>query len=215
MNGGGTIRRLLCGVRSRAVGCALQGYAADMTSHAERSPVAGALAGAVAGMAGAWVMDRAQSLLSRAIGDNPSDARDDWTDSQGGQRARAYVQRGEASEPATMVATAKLSRVLTGAMPSKSQRWWGGVGLHYAFGAGVGALYGAIAEGAPVVTRAAGLPYGTAVWLAAENVMAPAMGVSPPPTRSSPRLHLHALFAHLAFGFATETVRRVLRPRHR
>jgi putative membrane protein len=156
-------------------------------------------------------MDRAQSLLSRAIGDYPSDARDDWTDSQGGQRSRAYVQRGQQSEPATMVATAKASRALTGATPTKRQRWWGGVGLHYAFGAGVGAAYGALAERAPAVTRAAGLPYGVVVWLAAENVMAPAMGVSPPPTQSSPRLHLHALAAHLAFGLATESVRRCLR----
>jgi uncharacterized membrane protein YagU involved in acid resistance len=181
-------------------------------SDSRNSMIKGALAGAMAGMVGAWAMDRTQSLLSRAIGDNPSGARDEWTDSQGGQRSRADVQRGQTHEPATMVAAAKASRAITGRAPTKRQRWWGGVGLHYAFGAGVGAVYGALAERAAVITRGAGLPYGTAVWLAAENVMAPAMGVSPPPAQSSPRLHLHALFAHLAFGCSAELVRKLLRP---
>src|SRR5690606_4982137 len=119
--------------------------------------VQGALAGAIGGVVAAWAMDRAQSAFSQAIGDNPSEARDEDTRSQGGQRSRAHVQRGERSEPATMVATTKAARALTGERPGRQARWWGGVGLHYAFGAGVGAVYGALAEAAPIITRGAGL----------------------------------------------------------
>lgn len=54
--------------------------------------------------------------------------------------------------------------------------------LHYAFGAATGAAYGAAAEVLPSLTAGAGFPFGGAVWLAADEVVTPALGLSKKPT---------------------------------
>jgi putative membrane protein len=83
--------------------------------------------------------------------------------------------------------------------------------VHYAFGAGVGALYGGTAAIAPRVTVAAGLPLGIAVWLGAHVVAVPALGLAEPPTRRPRSQEARELLLHLVYGVVTETVRRLAR----
>jgi putative membrane protein len=86
-----------------------------------------------------------------------------------------------------------------------------GPALHYGFGALTGAVYGALAELVPAVTWGAGAPFGTAVWLGADEVTVPALGLSGPPWESPPSVHARALGAHLVYGLTTEGVRRLAR----
>jgi putative membrane protein len=58
--------------------------------------------------------------------------------------------------------------------------------VHYAFGAGVGGLYGGLATVMPRLTLAFGLPFGVAVWLGAHVIMVPALGLAARPTRQPP-----------------------------
>ena len=85
--------------------------------------------------------------------------------------------------------------------------------MHYAFGGGMAALYGAAAEIAPRVTRDAGLPFGLTVWLGAHTIAVPALGLAPTITRSPARMEVVEFAAHLVYGAVTEVLRRLLRGR--
>ena len=83
--------------------------------------------------------------------------------------------------------------------------------VHYAFGAGVGGLYGGVAEVWPRVTAALGLPFGLSVWLGAHVIVVPALGLTAPPIRQPLSKEAPELFLHLVYGAVTEVVRRLVR----
>ena len=86
-----------------------------------------------------------------------------------------------------------------------------GTALHYAYGISTGGGYGALAELSPGVTAGAGLPMGALVWVAADEVMAPALGLSKSSAEYPPSVHAYALASHLVYGLTTELVRRGIR----
>ncbi len=78
-------------------------------------------------------------------------------------------------------------------------------------GATSGAIYGAMAELLPSVTLGAGLPFGTAVWLIADEATLPALGLAKSPTEVPVSKHAYALASHFVYGLTTDIVRRVVR----
>ena len=86
---------------------------------------------------------------------------------------------------------------------------------HFAFGAGAGALYGGMT--APVarlpmpVAMAAGLAFGTAVWLVSYQGWVPALGILPPASRDHPGRVATMVVAHWVFGAALAASARRLR----
>lgn len=74
-----------------------------------------------------------------------------------------------------------------------------------------GAMYGAMSELWPEAAVGAGLPFGAAVWLAADEIAVPALGLSKPATEYPLSKHAYALASHLVYGVTTEVVRRVVR----
>ena len=117
-------------------------------------------------------------------------------------------------EDATVRVADGMTRLMLGrSLPSDKKPLAGHV-VHYAFGASIGGLYGAVAAIVPRVTAAVGLPFGIAVWLGAHVVMVPALGLSAPPTRRPPVKEAAEFALHLVYGAVTELVRRFLyRPR--
>jgi hypothetical protein len=86
-----------------------------------------------------------------------------------------------------------------------------GVVFHYAMGTTSGALYGAVAELMPEVKAGAGLPFGVAVWLTADEGILPAAGLSKSPAEYPLSIHVYSLSSHLVYGLTTELVRRAVR----
>jgi uncharacterized membrane protein YagU involved in acid resistance len=82
--------------------------------------------------------------------------------------------------------------------------------VHYAFGMGVGSVYGTVAECAEWVAGGWGLPFGAAVWLGAHVIVVPALGLSEPVSRSSAPRETGEFTAHLVYGAVVECVRRFL-----
>lgn len=159
----------------------------------------GAFAGIVGGLVASWVMNQFQSGLSKVAQALAHD---------GGQ-----PQRGQSSddEDATMktaeaIAEAVLDRGLT-----RSEKQAAGPVVHYAFGSTVGAVYGAVAELAPGAAAAWGLPFGTTVWLGADEIAVPVLGLSKAPAEYPLSTHASALAAHLVYGLTTDLVRRGVR----
>jgi putative membrane protein len=84
-----------------------------------------------------------------------------------------------------------------------------GSAIHYAFGATMGALYGAAAAHDPRIRSGFGLAYGSAIFLAADELMLPALGLSRLWQKPA-RQHIFGLFSHWIYGAATEGIYRAL-----
>jgi uncharacterized membrane protein YagU involved in acid resistance len=149
----------------------------------------GILAGAVAGLVGAWVMSRFQERTQASI--------------PGGEETNeesATVKAGNA------VAQAVLDRPLTG-----SEKPAAAEAAHYGMGALSGAIYGGAVEILPVVKAGLGVPFGAVLWVIGDEMLVPYLGLAKPPTEYPFDTHADALAAHMVYGVATEVARRVVK----
>ena len=157
--------------------------------------VRGALAGFFGGLMAAGAMSLGHTVISGALS-KPDPASTD--------------EKAPKEEDATVkVASAVASRV--GYQLAETDKPKAGSLVHYAFGASVGAVYGALAEVAPIVKVGVGLAFGSAVWLGAHVIMVPALGLAKPPTQRPPAQEAQEFGLHLLYGLTTELVRRLLR----
>jgi uncharacterized membrane protein YagU involved in acid resistance len=162
----------------------------------------GIASGLVAGLAATWVMTRFQEAVppdafARLFGEEPEDREND-------------TEKAD-SRPATVEAAEEATTFLFDHELRDEEEEPAGTVVHYAFGAASGAAYGAAAELAPAVTAGAGLPFGVALWLAADEIGVPAAGLSEPPWEHPPSTHAYGLAAHLVYGLTAEIVRRLVR----
>jgi putative membrane protein len=156
-----------------------------------RSTLKGAVAGLVGGMAASWVMNQFQALIAKGSGESSGQ--------QGG------------GDDATMKAAELVSETVSDRHLSKEDKQTAGPVVHYLFGSSIGALYGALTEVAPQVGAASGLAFGAAVWLGADEIGVPALGLSKSPFEYPASTHASALASHLVYGLTTDLVRRAVR----
>jgi hypothetical protein len=175
----------------------------------------GLVAGAAGGLVASWVMNQFQALWSRKAHETerPHGAQ---ALQQGSPRhgvARALQERGQDRESDT--ATVRMARLVSedvfGHRLAESEKETAGAVAHYAMGATSGAIYGAAAELLPPATAGAGLPFGAAVWLIADELLVPALGLSKPAATYPLSTHAYAFASHLVFGVTTEMARRAVR----
>lgn len=152
----------------------------------------GAVAGLVGGIVATVVMGGFQSLLSALAEEEKK-------------------SKKKKEEPANVKAAAEISKAVFDHKLTKSEKEPAGEAMHYAMGATSGLIYGVAAEVAPVTTVGAGLPFGAAVWLVADDIVVPALGLSKPVTEFPLSTHAYALSSHLVYGLITEIVRRTVR----
>jgi uncharacterized membrane protein YagU involved in acid resistance len=118
---------------------------------------------------------------------------------------------GQSKPDDATVKVAAAATSLVGYRLGQAEKAPAGSVVHYAFGAVVGAVYGAAAEIVPMVSRAFGLPFGAAVWLGAHVVAVPALGLAESPVRQPATKEAEEFGLHLVYGAITELVRRLLR----
>ena len=84
--------------------------------------------------------------------------------------------------------------------------------VRHAFGTLIGGIYGATAEKVPQVKSGYGLPFGAAIFVGADEIAVPALGLSPKPfSETEPQEHAYALLSHFVYGATAEIVRRRVR----
>jgi putative membrane protein len=173
-------------------------------------PWQGVIAGALGGLAASWAMEQFQSRFSQATDDGVDEAQ-----RRSGHEARWSARSQDLlsgqTEPATAAAGNAAAVTAVGRPLTLGEEDAVGPFMHYAFGAAVGALYGAIAESRPGVTRLAGIPFGMGVWATADEVGVPAAGLSSPPWERPLRAHTYSVLSHAIYGLTTEAVRRFVR----
>ena len=178
-----------------------------------RSLINGALAGALAGVAGALAMNQFQRVAARA-----GEGREADDATVGLPRTGRGPQPAQAIGNASDDATAKVANVALSAvgysLTDPRAKQVAGEFVHLAFGAINGALYGLAAELDPRVTAAAGIPFGTSVWAVADEGIVPALGLSRGPREASASLLAYGLLSHCVYGVTTELVRKSIRGRY-
>jgi hypothetical protein len=148
-------------------------------------------------------MSEAQRLWTRIV------AGDGAPESAGGRHdARDWQERSE-DRNANELAAQALAGSLMGRRLTRQELGVAAPLLHYLFGAAMGATYGAYAEYRHTARSGAG--FGTTVWLMADEIAMPALGLSDSTARRPLEMHLQSLVAHLVYGTATEMTRRSLR----
>jgi hypothetical protein len=171
----------------------------------------GLAAGLAGGLVASWTMNQFQAAWSKATEgfEKPHGAQS--MQPSEGERPGESGQNKEQQDDATVKAARAISENILGHELTESEKRPAGAVVHYAFGTATGGLYGAVAELAPAVTSAAGLPFGAAFWLVADETAVPLLGLSEGPTKYPLSTHAYAFASHLVYGLTTEVVRRTLR----
>ncbi|HVF50953.1 MAG TPA: DUF1440 domain-containing protein [Pyrinomonadaceae bacterium] len=175
----------------------------------------GLAAGVVGGLVAAAVMNQFQALWSK-LAEGEERAHGAQSLQQGTpQHGVGRELQAEGKDAQEDDATERLANAISvdvfGHELTEREKDIAGVGFHYAMGATSGALYGAMAEFVPEVRAGAGLPFGAAVWLIADEGIVPAVGLSKSPTEYPLSIHVYSFASHLVFGLTAELVRRGVR----
>lgn len=144
--------------------------------------------GMVSGAAASWMMTKFQSQIS-SLFFNESEPKSAQPE----------------SAPATVNLADRLSERFRGRPVSDQHKSLAGQIAHYGFGTSLGGLYGAASSGFPQIRAGWGSLYGSMIFLGADEIMVPAMKLSPPPTQSPLRIHAYGFAAHLFYGICLES----------
>jgi putative membrane protein len=167
--------------------------------------------GIVAGMAGGLVASWIMNVFMEKTGPAIQGAME--TLNGAADRPGATEQQDDApKEDATMrAADAVVSTITGGRHLSFEEKQKGGPIVHYAFGAAMGGVYGALAEYSPAARAGFGTAFAGALFAGADLVAVPALNLSSS-SGDAPVSTLATPFAaHLVYGVATEGVRRIVR----
>jgi putative membrane protein len=174
-----------------------------------RRMLRGTLAGVAAGLAASWVMNVFMSSLGGKITESLMSDEDKL------QQQLKQQQKEQSSEPeedATMKAAEGIVHTVTrGQHLSHEEREKAGPIVHYAFGALVGGLYGALAECSDWTSVGFGTAFGTLLFVGADLIAVPAFGLGPSPTGQPASAQASPFAAHLVYGATTDLLRRAIR----
>ena len=173
------------------------------------SVLKGLVAGLAGGLIASWTMNQFQAAWTRmAEGSEKPHGAQSMQPTQGSQGDDEDTKE---QDDATVETAKVISKNVFGHELQESEKKPAGAAVHYAFGTVTGGFYGALAEVLPQVTMAAGLPFGAAFWLIADEITVPALGLSKGPTEYPISTHAYALASHLVYGMTAELSRRALR----
>jgi hypothetical protein len=178
--------------------------------------VRGLLAGVAGGLVASWMMnvfmEGAGPKITEAVESMSTEKQGQAGEKREGQSGQDKDEEDAPQEDATMkTADAVVSTVTGGRHLSFEQKKKGGPVVHYAFGALMGGLYGALAEYSSGVRAGFGTAFGGALFAGADLVAVPALKLSGSPADAPPSSLATPLAAHLVYGMTTEGVRRLLR----
>jgi len=174
----------------------------------------GAIAGAVAGLVASWAMVEFQSAwakIAETLQQRRSESRN--LREHGVPEHRAVKPEGDQQEQpddATIKTAEIISEKVFRHRLSRDEKRFAGPAVHYAFGAAVGALYGAAAETVPAATAGFGTAFGAAVFVGVDEIAVPALGLTPN-VKASLSKHVYGFASHLVYGATTEALRKPIR----
>jgi hypothetical protein len=181
----------------------------------EQSLGKGLVAGVVAGFVASAVMNQFQALLGKLM-ENESRSHGAQSLQQGlpDHGISLELQKRDADDPKDNAAVRTgnaVAELIFQTKLTKDEKEIAGALAHYAMGIGSAVMYSVAAEAVPATTVGMGLPFGSAVWLIADEAIVPALGLSKSGSEYPLSVHAYAFSSHLVYGLTTEVVRRVVR----
>ena len=154
----------------------------------KRSTTTDALAGMLAGAVATWLMGKVTTALYER---ESKEARQREDAARGGKTAY-----GVAAEKVARLAHTQLS---------DKQRSRYGKEIHWALGIAAGGIYGVMRPRMSAVSLGHGLLFGTTFFLLMDEIVTPALGLTPGPTAFPWQTHARGLAGHLVFGTVVDT----------
>lgn len=161
-----------------------------------RNLAKGIAAGLAGGLVATIAMTQFQNIWSKAA---------DLGSSNGHSREQSNQEEDPTGKTAGAISK------LVGKNLSKEQKQKAGPFVHYAFGTLMGGVYGAAVELSPTVKTVGGLPFGTALFVGADEIALPALKLAKGPTSYPASRHAYGFSSHLVWAATAELVRRVIR----
>jgi len=187
-------RNKTCTIRNQSIKREAKMKTKKMQNENDKNIWKGIVAGAVGGLVASFVMTEYQVLTSKI--------------SESDEKKKPKSKK---VEPANVKMAEMVSENVFDHKLKKSEKEPAGEAMHYLMGGVSGAIYGATAEMTGMTTMGAGLPFGSAVWAIADDVVVPALGLSKSPTAYPLSTHAYALTSHWVYGLTTELVRKAVR----
>jgi putative membrane protein len=106
--------------------------------------------------------------------------------------------------PPTETLAERLCEATTGSPLRASDRKAAGMAVHYAVGAGLGAVYALILRRWPATAADSGIAYGLCVWATVEEIGLSLFRLKPAPWKVELAEHLFAASSHVVFGLALD-----------
>ncbi len=154
------------------------------------------LAGAVAGLIGAWAMNVFAGEWDRRVRHRPC-------------RGRFFCGSRQEREATVEVASRVGRRVLRRNL-SRTERELGAATVHYATGAALGAGYALATQLLPAMAAGRGAVFGAAFWAMGDEVLLPSLGILRSPANYSRSTQLDSLGEHVAYGVTMDCSHRLL-----
>ena len=174
----------------------------------ERDPILwkGMTAGLIGGLCASWTMVQFQKMWNDHPQQSPSKPLHEHDVPEHQAEGETGGEHAKNDDATVRTAEALMRRPL-----DEEEKKIAGPVVHYAFGSAMGALYGAATELVPGAHAGAGLPFGAALFVSADEIAVPALGLSAGPTEVPFSKHMYGLASHLVYGLTTEMVRRAVR----
>jgi putative membrane protein len=168
----------------------------------------GALAGLLGGLAASFVMNHFMTGIALVTeGRKPSSADPQRTKQLMTARRKRFH---EMADPTGEVSESIARRFFHHGLTDRERNIAAPV-VHYAFGALMGAAYGALTETQPSIRIGKGVPFGLALWAAGDEIAVPALGLARKPWQQPLEAHAAMFASHIVYGFALEIVRNRVR----
>ena len=174
----------------------------------EPNVLKGMAAGVVGGLVASWTMNQFQQAWSKVA--EGVEKRQASSNGNGGGKSNGSGEQNQGEDPTVKTAD-KLAETVLDRHLTEGEKDKAGPAVHYAFGAVMGGIYGMASEYAPTAAKGQGLPFGTALFLGADEVALPALNLTKSPAKFPLSTHVYGLASHFVYGLTTEWVRRAVR----
>jgi hypothetical protein len=151
-------------------------------------------AGAAVGLAATWVMGRVTTFMYERQ-DRYARRREDRV--RGGRTS--YERAAEKAADAIGIRLSRDERRLVGSA------------IHWTIGIAAGTMYGALRKRIQRAAAARGLAFGATFWLLLDEMLVPAMRLTPGPRAFPWQTHARGLVGHLAYAAAADAMLRIVR----
>lgn len=165
----------------------------------------GIAAGVAGGIAGTLAMNTYWKVVTALTGEDPRELAHKGEPHQLDDMAVVGKQHKQ-GEGSTAAVGRQAYEAVTGETPTKEEKAQLSQAVHWSYGMGVAALYGATRGTQDGPDVAGGLAFGAATWLLGDELAVPMLGLSEGATAFPLEQHAHRLGAHLVYGVVTSAI---------